>query len=174
MTKRDLFIVLIRIFGLLVVIRMLFSTLPMTLSYSFQDFSFWQLVWILSLSALTVGMFALLVLKTGKIVDILRLERGFEEDRIELGPINPVVIVRIGIFLIGGILIIHNITSFLTDLFVLFSIRAGSNQFIGSMTTPVYHGLGVSSINLLLGYFLVTRYSDIARWFSKGDDQKEA
>jgi hypothetical protein len=170
MTKRDLFIVLIRIFGLLVTLNVVFQTFPMNLSWMVYDFSFWYLLWIISLLALVVGVFFLLIIKTDKVVSLLRLDKGFDDDRVDFGSLTSVQIVKLGIFLIGGALIIQNITPILSNLFLLFSSQVSNNYHLENMSRGSLLDLSIAAINMIAGYFMVTRFGDIAMWFTKSSN----
>jgi len=169
MTKRDLFIILIRIFGVLVTLSVVFRTLPMNLSWMINDFSVWYLLWIVSLMALVAGLFILLIQKSDKVVTLLRLDRGFDDERVDFGSLTSVQIVQLGLFLIGGSIIIHNIPPILTNLFLLFSIQVSNNHFFENLSRGSLLDLSIAGINVLVGYFLVTRFTTIAGWFTKGN-----
>lgn len=63
-------------------------------------------VWAIAVFVVTIGLFWLLTFKADKLVDFLKLEKGFIDDRIELGNLNANNIVKTGTFIIGGLLLI--------------------------------------------------------------------
>jgi hypothetical protein len=71
MTKKDLFIVLIKIFGLYSLITALFSTLPSNIIFVIQNIDFIGIIWILFSTLIIVGLFYLLITKSEKIATIL-------------------------------------------------------------------------------------------------------
>ena len=71
MTKKDFFILLIKIFGLFSLITNLFSVLPGNISIAFMDLDPMSAIWIIIAVALIFGLFVLLVFKAEKIVILL-------------------------------------------------------------------------------------------------------
>jgi len=68
---------------------------------------------------------------------------------------------------IGGLLLIHNIPLFLSKGWVVFKLSVESNiengtanQYVGVMD---YINLGVSFINIVIGYLLVTNYTFVSK-----------
>lgn len=161
MTKKDFFILLIKIFGLFSIITNLFSVLPGNISIAFMDLDPMSAIWIIIAVALIFGLFVLLVFKAEKIVILLKLEEGFEEDRINFGNLKPSEIIKVATFIIGGMLILHNIPVFLNLSFFAFK-----HVSIGIINEPKDNfNLIVSGINIVLGYLLLTNYSFVSRLF---------
>jgi len=83
MTKKDFFILIIKIFGLFSVVSSLFSILPSNISFALMDFGFFSLIWIAVVLVVIIGLFVLLIFKAEKVVKLLKLDKGFDEDRID-------------------------------------------------------------------------------------------
>lgn len=159
MTKRDFFILTIKLFGLFSIVISLFSALPTNVSLALMDIDALSLTWVVIAVVVVIGLFVLLVFKSDKIVRLLKLEKGFDDDRIELGNLNSTEIVKIGTFIIGGLLIVDNIPAFLSH--TLFSFK---ETVIGQFyDTKAKFNWAVSGINLVLGYLLVTNYAFVSR-----------
>jgi hypothetical protein len=128
-----------------------------------------SIVWMIAATSIVVGLFVFLVLKTDKVVKFLRLDKGFDEDRIELGNLNSSDIIKIGSFIIGGLLIIENIPSFLSHL--IFSYK---KELIGIENNPEdnFYWL-VSGLNLIIGYLLLTKYNFIAKHLNPEKKEKK-
>jgi hypothetical protein len=67
----------------------------------------------LGLILISVGIFILLIKKVDNIIDWLKLDKGFDQAQIQIGNFNESKIVSIAIFLIGGMMIVDYLPSFL-------------------------------------------------------------
>jgi len=161
MTKKDFFIVIIKLFGLASIITSLFSTIPNNISFALMDIDLFSLFWIFIAVIVLFGLFILLVFKADKVVELLKLDRGFDDNRIELGNLNSADVVKLGSFIIGGLLIINNIPTFLSH--TLFAFKGGVEIMGMSYDLNNKFYWMVSGLNIILGYLLVTRYSSIAK-----------
>jgi hypothetical protein len=169
MTKKDFFSVLLKLFGLLSVISTLFSLLPSMLSIAFAQFDLWAIVFIILSIAIVVGLFVLLIFKSNAIVRLLKLDKGFDNDTIDLGTFNAESVVKLGSFVIGGLLIIDNIPVFLS-----YSYLAINDAEIGQLFTS-FEKLNwlISLIKIILGFLLVTNYSFVAKLLRVKEREKE-
>lgn len=169
MRKRDFFIIIIKLFGLFSAIATVFSALPGNLYFAFNDFDLWAIIWIIIVVSFVFGVFILLIFNSGKLVDLLRLDKGFDSDKLDFGNLNAEEIVKVGVFIIGGLLIIDNIPTFLIQTYYAFKERAIGNLFVqGNKFYWV-----MSGINILLGYLLVTNFSFVARLFRVANKENE-
>lgn len=135
------------------------STIPGNLIFAVMNLSLFTLVWSFIAVAVAIGLFVLLIFKSGVLVDLLKLDRGFDDDKIELGNFRAPDVVMIGAFIIGGLLILNNFPAFLSH--ILFSFK-------GSVVGRGYGGSdnfnwAVSGIKILIGVFLITNYSFVAK-----------
>ena len=103
MTKRDFFIVIVKLFGLFSLVSSLFSGLPTNISWALMDLDVTMAFWIIITFIVIVGLFVLLVFKSDNVVTLLRLDRGFDDDRIELGNLDSKNIVKVAVIIIGGL-----------------------------------------------------------------------
>jgi hypothetical protein len=170
MTKKDLFIVLIKIFGLYSLITALFSTLPSNIIFVIQNIDFIGIIWILFSSLIIVGLFYLLITKSEKIATILKLESGFDEPRIDFGNLKSVDIIKLAVLIIGGFLFIENVPTFLTNTLFAFksSIPKGFDSAFQNNGVLKYNRIEdytywiTSGTNLLIGYLLVSNYKRVS------------
>lgn len=159
MTKKDFFILMIKLFGLSSALTNIFSVIPNNISYAISYFDLLSILWIIGVSAIIIGLFILLVFKAEAIVDYLSLEKGFEENRIELGNLNSSDILKIGTFIIGGLMIIRNIPWFLSNTYWAFK-----NEIAGIPNgSKDSFNWAVNGLNLIVGYVLMTNYDLIAK-----------
>lgn len=166
MTKRDFFIVIIKLFGLYSIIYSLFSAIPGNISFALMDIDAWSLIWIAATLIIIIGIFVLLVFKSENVVNILRLDKGFDDDRIEFGTLKSTGIATLAIFFIGGFLIIDNIPPFLSHL--LFAFK-GDIIGLTYKTVDKFNWL-VSGFKLVLGFVLLTNYKSILKILRIKDD----
>lgn len=159
MTKRDLFILLIKLFGLFSLITSLFAFLPNNISFAMMQIDLFSIVWIIVAIAVVVGLFVVLIFKADKVVRLLKLDQGFDEDRIELGNLKANDIVKLGAFIIGGFLIIDNIPTFLSH-----SLFAFKSDLIGfEYSIREKFNWAVCGLNLIIGFLLLTNYDFVAK-----------
>lgn len=159
MTKRDFFIVTIKLFGLFSLVTSVFSVIPSNISFALMDIDIVSILWIMIAAAAIGGLFVLLVFKADKVVHALRLDRGFDDNRIELGSLKSADIIKIGTFMIGGLLILNNIPGFLSH-----SLFAFKGRNIGvEYTMQDKFDWAVSAINLVVGYLLLVNYDFVAK-----------
>jgi len=168
MTKRDFFRIIIKLFGLYSLILAVFVYFPNNLSYVIYDFEPITLLWIIGALSLTVLVFVFLIRKTDRIIDLLKIDKGFDEERIEFGNFNVQNILKLGLILIGGFLIIDYFPHFLHFCYLAFKGIVASNG-IESMHNPFggtldYSKWTLSAINLILGYMLLTNFNRISNW----------
>jgi len=159
MTKRDFFILLIKVFGLYSGINALFLTLPQNISFVLYEIELISIIYLLIIVSVVIGLFILLIFKSHYIVKWLKLENGFEEDRIELGNLKMIEIVKVATLIIGGSLIIQNIPLFLN----LTYHAVFSNIHSQNMTFDTKWNWIISGLNIVLGYLLITNINFIIR-----------
>jgi len=161
MTKKDFFILIIKLFGLFSLVSILFSVLPKYVPYFFVEIDIISIIWIVAIIGLSIGLFLVLIFNSERLVKLLKLEKGFDDDRIDFGNLNTTDVIKIGTFIIGGLLLIDNIPIFLYHAFVAFK-----GEIIGMryMSQDKYNW-AVSLINLIIGYLLLTNYDYVARFF---------
>jgi hypothetical protein len=168
MTKKDFFILTIKLYGLLTLVASVFSVIPGTIAVALMDLDLVAVIWIILATVILVGLFVLLVFKADKVVQKLRLDNGFDDDRIELGNFKSADILKIGTFIVGGFLFIDTIPGFLSHVLDAFK----------SSNTGIDFGLNnrfdwvVSGVNLIIGYLLMTNYNVVANLMKKASQEE--
>lgn len=123
------------------------------------------LSFIIGATILIIFFFLFLLFKADLIIDKLKLDKGFDEDRIQFENLNNDSIVKFAIFLIGGFLIVDYFPNFLNYTFQAFRSKVQNSE---SIRIPVsYFNWIVSGINIVLGYALITNYKSLATFFDK-------
>ena len=159
MTKRDFFILLIKIFGLYSLIASLFSALPGQLSFLIQSLDPISLTIMIGSIVFVLGLFTLLIFKADKIVSLLKLDRGFDEERIELEKIDSTQIIKIGTFIVGGFLLLDHLPIFLSQtIFAFKASQIGLEHRDRDKMIWLANGL-----NVIIGYLLLTNYDFVAK-----------
>lgn len=167
MTKRDFFKIIIKLFGLYSAIIVLFSVLPQNISNILTiNENYLLLIWIIISLLIVLALCLLLLYKSDYIVDILKLDKGFDDDRIELGTLSNESIFKFALLLIGGFLVIDNLPHFLQYTFAAFKSKMPSSGYI-PQTTVNYFNWASSGINILMGYVLISNYKRIASFIDK-------
>ena len=173
MTKKDLFRLIIKIFGLYFMISSMFSILPfiiesVTTLIDFNvQFDYSGFIWTMFNIAWIILLFVFLIYKPDLIVKWLKLDKGFDDDRIDFQNFNTANILKLAMIVIGGLLLIHNIPIFLSSSWFAFKSSVGSN--INNDNTIHFGGLkdylnwGICFINIVIGYLLVTNYNFVSK-----------
>ena len=165
MTKRDLFRVLIKIFGFYSGIITLFSIVPGYVSTLPNDFIPMLFLFVFGMIFLSLLLVYVLILKTDFIIDKLKLDQGFDEDRIQFENLNNENLLKFAVLIIGGFLILDYLPSFLNHTFQAFKTKIHSTE--NNIYTINYFNWISSGINLVLGYLLLTNFKRIASYFNK-------
>ena len=172
MTKRDFFRIIIKLFGLYSLILTVFTYIPTNISYVTFQFEPIVLLWIFGAVTLTVLVYILLIRKTDLIIDFLKLDKGFDDERIEFRNFNSQKIMHLALILIGGFLIIDYLPDFLQYTYLAFKKEVspnGLNQLedfsFGKITD--YFNWVISGMNLIVGYILLTNYDRITKWLNR-------
>ena len=170
MTKRDLLILLLKVFGLYVAVDVVFTTLPSVLALGFagaaeiSDYS--RAMWTV---LLTFGLLWLLNVKTESIVNSLKMQQGFSDGRVDLTNIKPEDILRIGVIITGGLLVIRSIPMLSTQLYGWVQGEVAKKELASQDKID----FTMSSINFLVGLTLLTNRSAIARLLNRDREENE-
>ncbi len=172
MTKRDFFRLIIKLFGLYSLIITVFTIVPSQLAYLTLPFDMIYYVWVFGVLLLTAGIYILLIQKTDKVIDWLKIDRGFDDTQIVLGDFNEVKIIKLALIFIGGFLIIYNFPEFIERCYLAFKYSVSTDEIVhsqgyGDAFYSFSVNWGMSGINTLLGYIILANYKHIATWFEK-------
>src|SRR5690606_20190873 len=104
----------------------LFSVLPNNISFVIQNIEIIGIIWLLATALIIIGLFYLLLSKADKISKLLKLQNGFDEDRIDFNGLKSLDIIKFVILIIGGLLFVENIPTFLSH--TLFAFKSSIPQ----------------------------------------------
>lgn len=168
MTKKDLFTIVFKLFGLYLFIQILifiFSLIVMWREPNFID--------VLSIFLNVVYLFLtyLLLYKSNLIIDLFKLTEGFDNDKISLN-INEKGIVSVGLIFISIYLIVMYLGDFITQTIMFF------NDHIARDTQdPQINLFGYSSTNyerlfnallcLMIGFLILSNHKRLTNWILK-------
>jgi len=173
MTKKDFFRIIIKLFGLYWLVSSLFST------GQFYYLSFLPGV---TLPAILIGiliflveiiMLYILLVKTDYLINWLNLDRGFDSDIIEFHNFDLNNILKLGVFIIGGTMILDNIAVFLNQTYLAFKIHISSPADLIGLNDYSTYRLAVSFTKIILGYLLLTNYPAISKFLLNLTQKKE-
>ncbi len=165
MTKRDFFILIIKILGLYSLVITIFIGIPSSIGFFSiaSDNIIIRVVWVVVSFIFSLGLFLLLIDGAGKIVDVLKLEKGFDDDRIELGNLSSEDIIKVSCFMLGGFLIVDNFQDLLMSLFGVYKQSLQIYEYKGGAGFDLF----VTVLNIFIGTVLISNFKWIADKLSK-------
>ncbi|HSY61701.1 MAG TPA: hypothetical protein VK796_07480 [Cytophaga sp.] len=168
MTKKDFFIIIIKLFGLYTVITTLFSVIPSMLALSQMGFDAYGYIYALS----SIGFFALVFIyllnHSEKVVTFLKLDQGFDSDVIQIEKLDKVQLIQLGLIIVGGLIFLEHLPSLLTNCFYFYKALSQDSIDYGEIefsTTGNYAYLTTDFISVLLGYLVFTNHEKLAKRF---------
>ena len=164
MSTKDFFRILLKLFGLYILVS-LFSTLQ-GLAYMNP----WVAegrppVWtdytsMLFIPTVLFSIFCLLVFYPDMIINNLKLERGMDTDHIPFEKMDQHTIVRLGLIIAGGVLILKSISPAIsTGYYLLKASVPGAlerDDFTGFDPFNYRIDFGTHLLNLIVGYLVIT------------------
>jgi hypothetical protein len=176
MTVKDFFRLLIKLFALYSLVVSLFAVIRSIFGFIPYEFDWLNLAWIAFTTILLFALFVMLAFQTDRIVEKLKLERGFDSTHIHFEKLDSFTIIKIGSIVIGCFLLVQNIPHFIVQLYLALRIRASETLLDGllgfSRENNIYE-LSLRSINLLFGYLLLTNSGLISKWLSPREEELE-
>jgi len=166
MLIRSFWIILIKILGLLLISGAL-VLVPQSISFVYYAFKSGDLADVLSIVALNLILlfiyFIIVILciyKTNLIIDKLKLDKGFDTERIELN-FDSTKVISIAIIVIGGLLFIDTIPILLREIIVFFQDKNLFKDYPKSGWLIFYF------CKAIIGYLLMANSFRIAKLIEK-------
>lgn len=171
MSKRDFFRIVIRLIGTLSLISALFQTLPNLVAQEINyqnigsELGFAVIAIMVLLLLLTIMFYRLLFLYTDKIIDWLRLDKGYDSDHIVLGENGGITtLLRIALVVFGLYVLVNNIFPLLYNIYYSFRSRIDlgiDSQFESSVAGyDWFYYIG----NFMIAIILINYNEVIANW----------
>ncbi|WP_420322172.1 hypothetical protein [Flagellimonas sp.] len=169
MTKRDFFRIIIKVFALYLLLIVLFNFIPTNISYLTFEQSIWPILIILGSAVFLVLLFMVLLRKSDTIIDVLKLDKGFDDDRIEFGSLSSLEIVKIALVFIGGFLILDYLPEFLHYCYLGFKKEISATglslfEASGLGGFQDYSRWFISGLNILLGYLILSNLGKFSKY----------
>lgn len=146
------------------------TTIPGYMSLIYTEYETVGMIAYIGSILFSVTLFIVLIFYANTIVDLLKLEKGFQEDRIDLGNLKASDIIKIGTFIIGGPMMINGISELLYILIT--SFRSEVSMYMEPQSTDpiwIYY-----VIQVVLGYLFITQYHTIAKILNQNEKQHKA
>lgn len=171
MTKKDLFSVVLKLYGLYSVVQLIIQ-IPEIYFYLYasseeQDWISWL---ILAAPVMSILVIYVLIFKPGAIIRLFKLDKGFDEGNIQGGSRNSIA--RIALIIISIYLIATSLGDFISQLVFLFEKSSSGNRSDSLLEiikfNPFNYKLFITCIlNLMIGFLLLTNNIRIAAWIEK-------
>ncbi|MDF3025959.1 MAG: hypothetical protein K0S23_266 [Fluviicola sp.] len=175
MSIRSFWLLIIKTIGIWIVIRGIISLPEIVINflvaynapYSTSEVIFFQVLFLIVPILFYLLVLRFLILKTQSIIDLLKLERGFEETRIDITlPYNKVL--RIIIILIGGIIFITAIPNLFENLYSFITEDRPFNE------SPMATSLIVGIVQSIIGFLIMTNSDIVQRYINKKSGEAES
>lgn len=170
MLVRDLLVLLIKTFGLASGLIMLFSNVPLSLFVNFSDEDFYYQFYVVCSLLVSFGVVYFAVFHADKLVKVLRLEKGFENNRIDFGKIDIHGAAWIAVMMVGLLLLVNNLCEMLLAAQQYFSDQMNEIEDV----TNAGRNLVLLLLKCTCGYLMVTNARSLVQLVlplpSKTDD----
>jgi len=173
MTKKDFFRIIIKLFGLYWLISSLFSTGQFYFISFMPGYTLAAILMAILIFLVIIILFYLLIVRTDVFINLLKLDQGFDNDIIEFKNFDLDNVLKLGIIIIGGMLILDNLAVFLNQSYLAFKVHSTTvADQIGLIGYSTYHW-AVSITKILSGYLLLTNYPALSKFLWKITQKKE-
>lgn len=165
MTKRDFFRVTIKIFGLYNLIAILFYFIPQFSTYYIEGLDASTFLVLLGSVLLMIAALFVLLFNVDFVIEVLKLDKNFDDDQIIIGNLNSYSIILLSISIISLLFIVNPIPDLLFQIVNLFKNEI-SHSVIGN--SPIdYYSLITQVLSVIVGYVLLMNNKKIAKALDK-------
>ncbi len=174
MNKKDLFRIILKFAGLYWIVINMYNQLPFLFSLVFNRSDYTFLPYLIGYFLVCIAIFIILVLYTDKLIDWIKLDKGFDEDQIEFSNFNIENILKLALIIVGCMLIINNISIVIIQAYYFIKINVTTNQSDSfGYTSQSGYQFTISFFNLFIGYILITNYPALSKFILKITQKKE-
>lgn len=167
MTKKEFWTILIKVFGLYALMNLIFFHFINDIWYLFFNTSTFNIISLVAKTVLPIFLFIALFSNVDNVIRLLKLDKESNQTKIEFGNITASDIVRIAVFIIGGLLVIENTPSFINNAIVAFSDKELGDGFL----QPTSYSWSVCATNIVIGCLLMMYKDSIAKFFVKKKEE---
>ncbi len=180
MTPRNLFNIILKIFGLfflreivLIIPQLISSISYFTKSDTYGNGQFSSdglSILILTLLSIAFYFFIIyqLIFNTNKIVDTLKLDQGFNQAEFSFN-ISMSFVLTIALIVIGGVILTNEIPNLCKSIFAYFQEKTLTH----GMTKPNYSYIIISTIKIIIGLLLLGERKRIVEFVESRQSKKE-
>lgn len=133
------------------------------------EYKVYTVAWTILSTFIPVLMYYLIFVQSDRLIKILRIDRGFEGQKVHFGNLSSSEILKIAFIIFGLLMIVWGLPNFVTNCFYALKYSAGPKFYEPNPDTIRfdYFEMTQSAIYMLLGYLMVSNYKRIAIWFDK-------
>lgn len=180
MTPKNLFNIILKIFGLfflreiIYIIPQLISAIPSFAQaddFGGEQFNSGEILpLIVTLIAIAFYVFIIyqLLFNTNKIINKLKLDRGFNQQEFSFN-ISTSLILTISLIVIGGIILTNEIPDFCRNIFSYFQEK----NFTHGMSKPNYSFIIISGVKIIIGLLVIGERKRIVEFVEKRQGRKK-
>ena len=164
MSIKTFWTILIKILGIWLILA----------SLSVLSSAFWLVPWgtpsakdllaIIVILVLILGIYGvilwLFVFKSSWLIDKLRLDKGFPEEKIDLN-VQPSTVLAIAVIVIGGIMLIDSFPELCRQIFIFFK------QKYSYIESPAFSQIIFTGVKAVLGFLLMTNSRTVVNFIDK-------
>ena len=140
-------------------VNSLFNWVTFNFSVAIRNLDLFSIIWMFVALFVMVGLFVLLIFKSGNIVNLLKLDKNFDDDRIDFSNFNSNSIVKLALIIMGGLMILDNIPDFLSQILLAFKRDSMGTVFHTNSNFNFF----TSGIKILVGFLIITNYNGITK-----------
>ena len=164
MTKKDFFRLILKLFGLYIAISLIISVFPGNVSLLLYHYDLIEIIWFIVSIVFIYFIFRFLFFKTDKIIQRLKLDKGFDEDKFEFQNFNSESILKLATIVTGGLLLINNIPVFLGNVLYFIKYTVFISQWVS---------FGESFFKVVIGYLILTNYNKVSKLLKTKNTEEE-
>ncbi len=171
MTKKDLFRIIIKIVGLITLVRIIIQ-IPSLIFFLILELNN-GIDWMGLLVPISEVLMTLALLyKSDEIINGLKLDQQFDNDQVLMKGLDGKGLTKIALIVIGVYLITANLGPFFTQIILIFGDSVKTHQSMDSfdlfMTRPIdYTSMFNAAFCLIVGFLLLTNQAKVAQWLEK-------
>ncbi len=175
MTKKDLFRIIIKLFGLLMFVKSLIIFLgQFGLFTSYGDWGGFPILLFLLSLVLVCGIIVLLVFFPDIIINIFRLDKGFDDEEISIRDINARRLIEFGVFIVGGLFILNCFAPLLVTIGYAIHALLDRQQQSFVPENLANSALYIHIVELCAGILTLSNYRSIAGFILSKNKANEA
>lgn len=172
MTKTDFFRIIIKLFGLYWLINTIFS-LGQIIYFSTNNAGWIGILYSVIMLSILIFLFIVLIFKSDVIIGWLKLDKGFDDERIEFQNFNIENIMMLAIILIGATMILDNVATFLNQIYLGVKVFVSNQSYLVTINGQSSYHLILSTTKIVLGYVLLTNYPAVSKFLMKITQKKD-